>query len=46
MVDSRPGQGGVLAGAGRTAAKEGGSSPPKHLEKEGAEGNLTVGEGG
>jgi hypothetical protein len=28
------------------ASMEGGSSPREHLEKEGAEGNLTVGEGG
>jgi hypothetical protein len=45
-VDSRPGQGGTLAGAWRAAATEGGSSPREHLEKEGVEGNLTVGEGG
>jgi hypothetical protein len=44
-VDSRPGQGGVLADAWHAAATEGGSSPQEHLEKEGAEGNLTVGEG-
>jgi hypothetical protein len=40
-VDSRPGQGGALAGAFPTAATEGGSSLRKHLEKEGTEGNLT-----
>jgi hypothetical protein len=45
-VDSRLGQGGALAGAWRTAATEGGSSPRKHQEKEGTEGNLTVGKGG
>jgi hypothetical protein len=45
-VDSRPGLDGALAGAWRTAAMEGGSSPQKHLEKEGTEWNLTVGEGG
>jgi hypothetical protein len=45
-VDSRPGQGGTLIGAWRAAATEGGSSPWEHLEKEGVEGNLTVGEGG
>jgi hypothetical protein len=45
-VDSRPGQGGVLTGAWRVAATEGESSPWEHLEKEGAKGNLTVGEGG
>jgi hypothetical protein len=45
-VDSRPRQGGALTGAWRAAATEGGSSPWKHLEKEGTEGNLTVGEGG
>jgi hypothetical protein len=45
-VDSRPGQHSVLIGAWRVAATEGGSSSPEHLEKEGAEGNLTVGEGG
>jgi hypothetical protein len=39
-VDSRPGQGSVLTCAWRTAATEGGSSPRKHLEKEGTEGNL------
>jgi hypothetical protein len=42
MVDSRPGQGGVLAGAWHVAAIEGGSSRRKHLEKEGTEGNRTV----
>jgi hypothetical protein len=41
-VDSRPGRGGALAGVGRAAATEGGSSPQKHLETEGAEGNLTA----
>jgi hypothetical protein len=40
-----------VTGTGRRAhrrmvATEGGSSPRKHLEKEGTEGNLTVGEGG
>jgi hypothetical protein len=45
-VDSRPGQGDALTGAWRTVATEGGSSPQKHLENEGTEGNLTVGEGG
>jgi hypothetical protein len=45
-VDSRPGQGGTLIGAWRAAATEGGSSSWEHLEKEGVEGNLTVGEGG
>jgi hypothetical protein len=45
-VDLRPGQGGTLASAWRAAATEGRSSPREHLEKEGAEGNLTVGEGG
>jgi hypothetical protein len=45
-VNSRSGQGGTLTGAWRVAATEGGSSPREHLEKEGAEGNLTVGEGG
>jgi hypothetical protein len=44
-VDSRPGLGGVFAGAWCMAATKGGSSPRKHLEKEGTEGNLTVGEG-
>jgi hypothetical protein len=42
-VGLRPGQGGTLAGAWRAAATEGGSSPWKHLEKEGTEGNLTEG---
>jgi hypothetical protein len=46
MVDSRLGQGGALAGAWHAAATEGGSSPRKHLEKEGTEENLTVGEVG
>jgi hypothetical protein len=46
MVDSRPGQGGALAGAWRATATEGGSSPWEHLKKEGAERNLTMGEGG
>jgi hypothetical protein len=41
-VDSRPGRGGALTGAWRAAATEGGSSPLKHLEKEGTEGNLTA----
>jgi hypothetical protein len=41
-VDSRPGQGGALAGAWRAAATEGGSSWRKHLEKEGTEGNLAM----
>jgi hypothetical protein len=41
-VDSRPGQGGTLTGAWRAAATEGGSSPQKHLEKEGTEGNPTA----
>jgi hypothetical protein len=45
-VDSRPGQGGALGGAWRTAATEGWSSPRKHLEKEGTEGNLTKVGGG
>jgi hypothetical protein len=45
-VDSRPGQGGALTGARRTAATEGGSSPWKYLEKEGTEGNLTEVSGG
>jgi hypothetical protein len=45
-VDSRPGQGGTLAGTWRAAATEGGSSRRKHLEKDATEGNLTVGEGG
>jgi hypothetical protein len=45
-VDSRLGLGGALTGAWRAAATEGGSSPREHLKKEGAEGNLTVGEGG
>jgi hypothetical protein len=45
-VDSRPGQGGALAGTWHTAATEGGSSPRKHLEKEGTEGNLTEVGGG
>jgi hypothetical protein len=45
-VDSRPGQGGALAGAWRAAATEGGSSPREHLEKEGVEGNLTGARGG
>jgi hypothetical protein len=45
-VDSRLGQGGALAGVWRTAATEGGSSPQKHLEKEGTEGNLTEVDGG
>jgi hypothetical protein len=40
-----------VTGTGRRAhrrmvATEGGSSPRKHLEKDGTEGNLTVGEGG
>jgi hypothetical protein len=46
IVDSQPGQGSALADAWRTAATEGGSSPREHLEKEGTEWNLTVGEGG
>jgi hypothetical protein len=41
-MDSRPGQGGALAGAWRAAATDGGSLPRKHLEKEGTEGNLTA----
>jgi hypothetical protein len=41
-VDSRPGQGGTLAGAWRAAATEGRSSRRKHLEKEGTEGNRTA----
>jgi hypothetical protein len=45
-VDSWPGQGSALAGAWRAAATDGESSPREHLEKNGAEGNLTVGEGG
>jgi hypothetical protein len=45
-VDSRPAQGGALAGVWRTGATEGGSSPQKHLEKEGTEGNLTEVGGG
>jgi hypothetical protein len=45
-VDSRPGQGGTLTDACRAAATEGESSLREHLEKEGAKGNLTVGEGG
>jgi hypothetical protein len=45
-VDSRPGQGGALTGTWRTTATEGGSSPRKHLEKEGTEGNLTEVGGG
>jgi hypothetical protein len=45
-VDSRPGQGGAFTDAWCVAATEGGSTPQKHLEKEGTEGNLTVGEGG
>jgi hypothetical protein len=44
-VDSRPGQGGALTDAWHTAAMEGGSSSRKHLEKEGTEGNLTMGGG-
>jgi hypothetical protein len=42
----RPGQGDALVGALRMAAMEGGSSPWKHLEKEGTEGNLTEVGGG
>jgi hypothetical protein len=45
--------GGLMTGIGRrtrrawrTAATEGGSSPRKHLEKEGTEGNLTEVGGG
>jgi hypothetical protein len=45
-VDSQPGQGGALTDAWRTAATEGGSSPRKHLEKEGIEGNFTEVGGG
>jgi hypothetical protein len=45
-VDSRLRQGGALTGAWHAAATEGGSSPWKHLEKEGTKGNLTIGEGG
>jgi hypothetical protein len=45
-ADSRPGQGGALAGVWHMAATEGGSSPRKHLEKEGIEGNLTEVGGG
>jgi hypothetical protein len=41
-VDSRPGWGGALTGVWRAAATEGGSSPQKHLEIEGTEGNLTA----
>ena len=37
-VDSRPGQGGALTDAWRVATTEGGSSPRKHLGKEGTEG--------
>jgi hypothetical protein len=37
-LDSRPGQGGALAGAWRTAATEDGSLPRKHLEKRGDRG--------
>jgi hypothetical protein len=45
-LDSRPGQGGALAGAWRATATKGRNSPRKHLEKVGTKGNLTVGEGG
>jgi hypothetical protein len=45
-VDSRPGQGDAFTGAWCAATTEGGSLPQKHLEKEGTEGKLTVGEGG
>jgi hypothetical protein len=41
-VDSRPGWGGALTGAWRAAATKGGSSPRKHLDKKGTEGNLTA----
>jgi hypothetical protein len=41
-VDSRPGRGDALAGAWHAATTEGGSSPRKHLEEEGTEGNLTA----
>jgi hypothetical protein len=41
-VDSRPRRGSALAGVWRAAATKGGSSPRKHLENEGTEGNLTV----
>jgi hypothetical protein len=41
-VDLQPGWGGALADAWRAAATEGRSSPRKHLEKEGIEGNLTA----
>jgi hypothetical protein len=40
----RPVHGGLAMGTGRrAAATEGGCSPREHLEKEGAEGNLTEG---
>jgi hypothetical protein len=43
MVDSRPGQGGALAGAWRAAATEDRSSPRKGEKREGMMGSLTEG---
>jgi hypothetical protein len=45
-VDSRPGQGGVLADAWCAAATEGGSSPREDLEKRGPRGTSPWAKGG